>query len=524
VDFGGSYMKFPHMNSIVIDDDGNIVLSSRNSGEVTKINRQTGDIIWRLGGPVNEFTFVNDPFGGFCCQHDIKALGKGHYTVFDNGNGARSVSRAVEYVVNPNTMTARMIWEYRNPPGTSYSFYMGNVQRLPSGNTLINWAIGDRPKATEVTPDGQVVYEMNFANYDYHCYRTFRFPWDGMALKPTLYAEALSDRVALIFNKFGDPDISYYKIYGGQSSRPTTVLDTSRATLKNLTDLENGTKYFFRVTAVNKNGVESPFSNEKNVTVNYLDPRQNMVRNGNFLHFKDSWTFELQDDGAAEWLVDQGISSFLIANGGINIYDIQLRQNGMILMKGNYYLFEFDAWADANNRLIIAKVGQDGGDYINYSKLGESVLNKAHKHYSYTFKMEDETDDNARVVFNVGQSSVPVSIDNVSLKMVDGDAVKNHSADVPYKFDVKANYPNPFNSRTTIQFSIPAAGSVTIEIYNILGERTKQIDNGWTLKGEHQIVFDAQDLSSGIYFFKVRLKQPDDSQTCSAVQKMILIK
>ena len=74
------------MNAIDVDTDGHILLSSRNTSEVTKINRDTGEIIWRLGGTHNQFTYVNDPLTGPRNQHAIRAVGTNRYTLFDNGN------------------------------------------------------------------------------------------------------------------------------------------------------------------------------------------------------------------------------------------------------------------------------------------------------------------------------------------------------------------------------------------------------------------------------------------------------
>lgn len=230
-----SSFRFPHMNAIDIDTDGHILLSSRHLSEVTKIHRQSGEILWRLGGANNDFTFINDELDGFYMQHDIRALGNGLYSVFDNGNLHNPPrSRAVIYKLDTDAKTATLLWEYRNPPGTELSHYMGNAQQLPNGNMLINWAVGSRPKATEVTPEGEVVYEMNFAER-YHTYRTFRFSWSGVVEQPRLFVEQGTNDVALIFNKFGDNNVAYYNIYGGTAPHPTTVIDTSNSTLKRQT-------------------------------------------------------------------------------------------------------------------------------------------------------------------------------------------------------------------------------------------------------------------------------------------------
>src|SRR4029079_2465823 len=90
--------------------------------------------------------------------------GTNRYTLFDNGDlHSPPVSRAVEYELDLTNHTARVVWQYPATPTTSlYSFYMGNAQRLPNSNTLINWAVGNLPKLTEVRPNGTKAFEMNW--------------------------------------------------------------------------------------------------------------------------------------------------------------------------------------------------------------------------------------------------------------------------------------------------------------------------------------------------------------------------
>jgi hypothetical protein len=217
----------------------------------------------------------------------------------------------------------------------------------------------------------------------------------------------------LIFNQFGDPNVAYYQIYGGTSPQPTEVLATSETTLLHLTVLSDEPFYYFRVTSVDANGVESDFSNEEQVKVLSYRPGQNMVGNGDFSQGKDAWTWELQG-GSANWTIEDGACHIAITDGGGQIYSVQLRQNGMPLIQGRQYRFEFDAWAAAP-RIIEAKVGQDQGPWINYSRIGYTALASRRSRFSYTFTMTDRTDTNARVVINVGTSKTDVYVDNVSL-------------------------------------------------------------------------------------------------------------
>ena len=178
IDLTDSIIDYVHSNSIEIDTDGNILLSSRHLDEVTKINRQTGDIIWRWGGEHcknNEFTFLNDPIG-FSHQHDARRLENGNITLFDNGNlHSPEFSRVAEYQLDEINKYATLVWEYRNEPST-YSVAMGNARRLTNHNTFIGWGTGTDPAISEVRADGEVALHISFPDTLIN-YRAFKFPW-----------------------------------------------------------------------------------------------------------------------------------------------------------------------------------------------------------------------------------------------------------------------------------------------------------------------------------------------------------
>lgn len=167
-------IDYDHGNAIEIDNDGNWMLSSRHMDEITKINRSTGEIIWRLGGKNNQFTFINDPIG-FSHQHALRRIANGNITMFDNGNfHTPSFSRAAEYTLDEVNKTATLVWQYRNTPDI-YGQAMGYVERLDNGNTLIGWGAAN-PSVTEVKPDGTKVYELNLP-VNVYSYRSFRYTW-----------------------------------------------------------------------------------------------------------------------------------------------------------------------------------------------------------------------------------------------------------------------------------------------------------------------------------------------------------
>ena len=186
VDFTKSYVSYVHGNALDIDTDGNLLLSSRLMNEITKIDRSTGDIIWRLGGKNNDFSFENDE--GFCRQHDIRRIENGNITLFDNGVcHSPKRSRAKEYTLDEVNKIATLVWEYEHPREIICQT-MGSVQRLSNGNTFINWgelpdsamngSIELWPSITEVTGDKEIVYELTFNKYFHLLYRSHRYLWD----------------------------------------------------------------------------------------------------------------------------------------------------------------------------------------------------------------------------------------------------------------------------------------------------------------------------------------------------------
>jgi len=521
-DLDSGYIESAHMNAIEIDHDGHILISSRSLSEVSKIHRQTGEFIWRLGGENNQFDWVNDEHQ-ISAQHDIRVLSNGHYTVFDNGNHhVPYFSRALEIELDTLNMIATKVWEFiEDPP--SYSRYLGNTQRLPNGNTLINWAVRDSPKLTEVRPDGSKAFEMDFVN-SYDCYRTFRFPWKGKASVPYLVTESWNDRVTLLFNKFGDSEVAHYNVYGGLNPNPDQLITTIDEPLLHLRDLTNQATYYFRVTAVNSDGAVSGFSNEEKVYVNISEIGQNMVFNGDFSDGFIYWKWQVDTvEAVSQWEIDStGTLHFQITNGGSDFTHVQVYYPNLQLIEGREYLFEFDAYA-VEDRVIEADIKKLSIPYTNYSKIGYTLLNTSKSHFSQPFTMDDPTEFSAAIVFNAGNSEDDIYIDNVSLKeLVTG--INDKDETLPGAFALHENYPNPFNPSTTITYNIPEVSHVKITVYNLLGEKVEDLINLPHKSGIHQINFDSKNLSSGIYFYEMKASGVKNSSSYHDVKKMMLIK
>lgn len=194
VDLKAAYIDYIHVNSIAPTSDGHILISCRHLDEVIKINRQTGAVIWRLGGSKsrgNDFTFLNDKdqgFTGFSHQHSAWETPRGTILLFDNGNlkPGNYSSRAVEYEIDQSAYTAKKVWEHI-PTQRTVSTSMGSVQELTNGNILIGYGtlkdggtVGTLI-AQEVTKNGQVVVNVkNTLTSNINTYRVLKSTF-GMA-------------------------------------------------------------------------------------------------------------------------------------------------------------------------------------------------------------------------------------------------------------------------------------------------------------------------------------------------------
>jgi len=113
---------------------------------------------------------------------------------------------------------------------------------------------------------------------------------------------------------------------------------------------------------------------------------------------------------------------------------------------------------------------------------------------------------------------------NYRLKQVDYDGTFEYSEEIEVnitgslEYSVSQNYPNPFNPTSTIRYSIPKMEFVKISIYDILGNEIKVLVNELKTPGNYEINFDAKELASGIYLYKIRTGE------YSQIRKMIFMK
>ena len=152
----GPAVNWTHGNAIDLDRDGSLIVSFRSLREVTKIDPETGGVVWRMGGRANQFSFVGTPMPAFSGQHGARILAGGALLLLDNiGNPLES--RAERYLVDEGSHTARLAQSYGSAPGV-VTLIGGSVQPLAGGHTLVSF--GTAGRVEEYDEGGRVVWHL----------------------------------------------------------------------------------------------------------------------------------------------------------------------------------------------------------------------------------------------------------------------------------------------------------------------------------------------------------------------------
>jgi hypothetical protein len=76
--------------------------------------------------------------------------------------------------------------------------------------------------------------------------------------------------------------------------------------------------------------------------------------------------------------------------------------------------------------------------------------------------------------------------------------------EIPLEYSLSQNYPNPFNPSTTINYSVPRSANVSLTIFNTLGQKVASLVNRREEEGYHQVIWNATNVPSGIYFYRLQ--------------------
>ena len=206
-----------HVNSIAVDTDDNLVISARNTSALYKLDRKTGDIIWRLPGgdypdlPGRRLSLL--PAGEtFWFQHDARPQPDGTLTIFDDGGGPyHHNGRGAILRIDETANTATVLKEYGSDLGMHVT-YQGSFRELANGNTFVGW--GDIGRVTEFDSNGSVCLDATFSG---NSYRALRANWKGTPKEPPALAVASATAGAQLWASWnGSTEVRQWRVLGGE--------------------------------------------------------------------------------------------------------------------------------------------------------------------------------------------------------------------------------------------------------------------------------------------------------------------
>jgi hypothetical protein len=104
------------------------------------------------------------------------------------------------------------------------------------------------------------------------------------------------------------------------------------------------------------------------------------------------------------------------------------------------------------------------------------------------------------------------------------NSVEETQAQLPKVYHLHQNYPNPFNPVCMIEYAVPELSEVTIIVYDIMGREAVELFRGDDAPGFHQVLFQPEQLSSGLYFYRMTAKSLKTGKNYSEVKKALYVK
>ena len=226
---GAPYDYF-HINSVQLENDGNLLISARNTWAAYEVEHQTGQVVWTLGGKNSSYRLGDG--ASFTFQHDVRLHTEGDPTVtlFDDGGGGagggqiQGESRGITIRLNDKDRTATLVDEEVHSPALSASFE-GNVQVLPNGNTFLGW--GQQPYFTEYNSRGQAVLDGRFVGAN-SSYRAYSYPWTGTPTTvPAVSASSSGADTSVYVSWNGATEVTSWRVLAGASADALQAVATA---------------------------------------------------------------------------------------------------------------------------------------------------------------------------------------------------------------------------------------------------------------------------------------------------------
>lgn len=513
LDLTDARINYSTLNAFDIDNDGNILASFRNHSEVMKISRLTGKILWRMGSPRGEFSFVGEHIDNapyyFSRQHNISRLSNGNISIFDNGqHHLPPYSRAVEYELDEINKVATLVKEWRYPAGNIFTVTAGNAQLLPDSGWFIGYGVPNQQfvkrNAVEVHKDGTIALELTLPD-GVLAYRASKFPWretvdkhkfvhyevrvgntysynnesistgveiEYSSLQAADYNESIIERLPYgpVVPQFVDNIITVYPVsivYSGLAiDSHTSVFHFDLAAYPEIKDPENTIVYHRKYPG---QGLFIPL-------VTGYDAGNNEL------------LATLSDFGEIVFGVPENVEIVHIPilyeplNKKVFLMEntITLRWTG----KGMYNSFNLQISADSTFSTINDKTNTNNSDY---------TLTDLERDSKYFWRVNSVLGDNTSAWSEIWKFSIHDTTTSI-IEILDNRTPG---------YNLNQNYPNPFNTFTTITYSVYKQGPVTLKVFNQVGMEVLTLVNAESAIGTYNINLDARSLPEGVYFYQL---------------------
>jgi hypothetical protein len=176
----------------------------------------------------------------------------------------------------------------------------------------------------------------------------------------------------------------------------------------------------------------------------------------------------------------------------------------------------------------------DAATNTNLSKLPLSILDIDHPSKSYQIDLSSMAGKSVKIsiispIWQADSVKIKPSTfffdgNRDSVRTARGKEMQNISLEIPKEYNLAQNYPNPFNPVTTIQYSLKAPSSVTLEIFDMLGRKVATLVNEHKPAGMYTIRWEASRASSGLYFYKINVIGENGRLEYQKTLKMLLLR
>jgi len=514
LDLTDTRINYSTLNSFDIDDDGNILASFRNHSEIMKISRTTGEIMWRMGSPRSEFTFVgeheeNAPYY-YARQHNIRKRLNRNITLFDNGQFHKPpYSRAVEYELDEINKVATLVSEWRYPNGNIFSVTAGNAELLPNGGWFIGFGVPNKQfvkrNAVEVHPDGSIALELTLPD-GVLAYRATKLPWKETLDKYSFTHYEVKEGNTYSFNNDSITtgiEIKYNSLEAADYNESTIIRIPYGPVQPEFIDniiTVSPVSIIYEGYAIYSQTSEFHF--DLSVFPEIKDPENTIIYYRKYpnqgLFIPKTTTYDTVNNELIVTLDGFGEIVFGVpyhdAVVNIPILYEPLNQQELVMAdtvtlrwtgKGMYNSFNVQISDDSTFTTILDESNTNLSDYTvtgltkntEYFWRVNSVLGNQTGQWSevWNFRLTDTT-----------------------------TSVVEFENNIPHGYRLTQNFPNPFNSSTWITYSIQEPGFVTLEIYDPTGREIQTLVSENQDTGSYSVEFDAQYLSKGVYLYKLQ--------------------